>query len=157
MGTVLLHRRAYPIAHWMQCVSVPFSMGTVLLRALPLGEKRTSLCFSPLLDGDGVASALELPHSTPLLAGLRAHFREDGISAPKRARSANSIVTTRLHNSLRTRIPHTASSPPWAPASCQSRSPHAYPPWPAEPHAATIHQWEPEIRGRRESGRRIRI
>src|SRR5690349_8552252 len=77
--------------------------------------------FSPLLDGDGVASALELPHSTPLLGGLRSHFCADGISAPKHARSANSIVTIHLHNSLRTRIPHTVSLPPWAPANFQSR------------------------------------
>ena len=70
----------------------------------------TLVRFSPLLDGDGVASALELSHSTAFIAGLRAHFRADEVSAPKRARSANSLITTRLRNSLRTRIPRTASS-----------------------------------------------
>src|ERR1700674_3002067 len=68
--------------------------------------------FSPLLDGDGVASALELSHSTPLITGLRTHFGADEVSARKRARSANSLITTRLRNSLRTRIPRIVSSRP---------------------------------------------
>ena len=37
-------------------VSVPFSMGTVLHRRVRVDRRRNSQCFSPLLDGDGVAS-----------------------------------------------------------------------------------------------------
>src|SRR6266436_808729 len=70
--------------------------------------RRTRYRFSPLLDGDGVASALELPHSTPHITGLRTHFGADEVSAPKRVRSANSLITTRLRNSLRTQ--HTQKS-----------------------------------------------
>ena len=111
MGTVLLPndpRRHAPGPR----VSVPFSMGTVLLHEHESVHDRWYFRFSPLLDGDGVASALELPHSTPLIIGLRAHFGADEVSARKRARSANSLITTRLRNSLRTRIPRTVSSRP---------------------------------------------
>lgn len=73
-----------------------------------LGGEARDLGFSPLLDGDGVASAPELPHSTTLLVAFETHFRADDVSADKPARSANSDITTRLHNSLRTRIPRSA-------------------------------------------------
>ncbi len=39
-------------------VSVPFSMGTVLLLKMLLSERDGDLGFSPLLDGDGIASHL---------------------------------------------------------------------------------------------------
>ena len=42
--------------HTSMQVSVPFSMGTVLHRGRGESPKRHALGFSPLLDGDGVAS-----------------------------------------------------------------------------------------------------
>ncbi len=39
-------------------VSVPFSMGTVLHRLTQRTRLYYQICFSPLLDGDGVASTL---------------------------------------------------------------------------------------------------
>ena len=74
MGTVLL--RLMPPAHIARSrVSVPFSMGTVLLHFVEglnhTGESR----FSPLLDGDGVASSATAPIAahvkcfSPLLDG----------------------------------------------------------------------------------------
>jgi len=80
MGTVLLRKSGlsrYPRKHWFQSpsrwgrccfqtcakplwvsafVSVPFSMGTVLLQALDDRQCVRFRRFSPLLDGDGVAS-----------------------------------------------------------------------------------------------------
>ena len=38
-------------------VSVPFSMGTVLHRRCRMDDCECYICFSPLLDGDGVASS----------------------------------------------------------------------------------------------------
>src|SRR5713226_4593667 len=50
-------RRVEPSFQWP--VSVPFSMGTVLLRGSKFGSNRAPRRrFSPLLDGDGVASSL---------------------------------------------------------------------------------------------------
>ena len=55
MGTVLL--RSFVMAHAPTfCVSVPFSMGTVLLLRVAPTPEEPFACFSPLLDGDGVAS-----------------------------------------------------------------------------------------------------
>ena len=46
----------------LQKVSVPFSMGTVLLRSQRQPPSRPRIRFSPLLDGDGVASKDEAAH-----------------------------------------------------------------------------------------------
>src|ERR1700733_1010183 len=57
MGTVL-HLAEFAAQHSsVQDVSVPFSMGTVLHLVSQPSVGRYSLCFSPLLDGDGVASS----------------------------------------------------------------------------------------------------
>src|SRR5579871_1323309 len=55
MGTVLL-LRSLSLSRWYSFVSVPFSMGTVLLRRKAALTQTGIGCFSPLLDGDGVAS-----------------------------------------------------------------------------------------------------
>ena len=76
MGTVLHLRVNHPKPLPLIPVSVPFSMGTVL-HLLALGWLgMASPCFSPLLDGDGVASfvvilagVLYFPRFSPLLDG----------------------------------------------------------------------------------------
>ena len=75
MGTVL--HRCDPIRSQVsRSVSVPFSMGTVLHLRHREGRGRTLSGFSPLLDGDGVASCVchagRIPRSSsfsPLLDG----------------------------------------------------------------------------------------
>jgi hypothetical protein len=198
-------------------VSVPFSMGTVLHLRCSIRKLRAvrNSCFSPLLDGDGVASRpvrrcrracgfvsvpfsmgtvlhrprhtanagsrpvvpfsmgdvsvpfsmgtvlhplLELSHSTALIAGLRSPFSRRLRFLRQNALDLRTlVVTTRLRNSLRTRILRTASSRLSAPAATRLRSFRAYHPWPAAPRAARFHQWEPEIRARPESGRRTHV
>ena len=64
--------------------------------------------FSPLLDGDGSASAPEEPHSTTLARRLDSPLFADRVSVVAGGESANLAPTTRLHNSLRTRILRTA-------------------------------------------------
>src|SRR5713226_4858138 len=96
--------------------------------------------FSPLLDGDGVASAPELPHSTTLTGRPGSLSLADSVSASHSPRSANPAITTRHRNSLRTRILRIASSPPSVPATSRLKSFPASPPLPAGPHAAGIHQ-----------------
>src|SRR5579863_8678123 len=55
MGTVL-HRHPGEVPLRAMVVSVPFSMGTVLHQGFLAFSSRKSPSFSPLLDGDGVAS-----------------------------------------------------------------------------------------------------
>ena len=67
-------------------VSVPFSMGTVLHLPSPPPARRSCRRFSPLLDGDGVASAILVFVPTfplcfsPLLDG-------DGVASPRAERA----------------------------------------------------------------------
>ena len=67
MGTVLHPRSNAAFPANIARVSVPFSMGTVLhqlfVTCLPVGY----FSFSPLLDGDGVASATSGAGSAPPL------------------------------------------------------------------------------------------
>src|ERR1700733_6199801 len=128
-------------------------MGTVLHRSAgSVLRWRVTLSFSPLLDGDGVASAPEQPHSTTLTARLGSPFFADSVSAPNSPLSANPVVTIRLRNSLRTRILHTASSRLSAPAGTRLRSFRASRPWLAGLLAASFRQWESEIPAHPESG-----
>src|SRR5579871_3656816 len=60
MGTVLLRSNARPRLAKLD-VSVPFSIGTVLLPMNWLFSRWRWICFSPLLDGDGVASIAHQP------------------------------------------------------------------------------------------------
>src|ERR1017187_8153332 len=129
-------------------------MGTVLhLQARELG-RLVVVSFSPLLDGDGVASAPEQSHSTTLILRPGSPFLADSVSAPKSPLSANPVVTIRLRNSLRTRILHTASSRLSALAGTRLRSFRASRSWLGGPPAASLRQWEPEIPAHLESGRR---
>ena len=61
-------------------VSVPFSMGTVLHRGLPDAVLRHSAGFSPLLDGDGVASRLAF-HTSPNAARFSPLLDGDGVAS----------------------------------------------------------------------------
>ena len=64
-------RRCVGLSH--RSLSVPFSMGTGVasVKGADAGAARIRT-FSPLLDGDGVASAPEHPHSTPLIGTRKA-------------------------------------------------------------------------------------
>src|SRR5579862_2029134 len=94
--------RAVPPPLMLEGVSVPFSMGTVLHHARQLATATRLRCFSPLLDGDGVAPAPELSHSTPLTGRSGNLIFADLVSASNSPLSANSGATIRPHNSLRT-------------------------------------------------------
>ena len=59
MGTVLLPNNQVR-SRRRDTVSVPFTMGTVLLLVGALEPLGRGYRFSPLLDGDGVASILEV-------------------------------------------------------------------------------------------------
>ena len=61
MGTVLHLEQLSQRVAAVSIVSVPFSMGTVLHLQLTHELAPDALSFSPLLDGDGVASALAAP------------------------------------------------------------------------------------------------
>jgi len=82
MGTVL-HLGNPVNAQYGYQVSVPFSMGTVLHRWHPSGRGADAACFSPLLDGDGVAS-----RSAASVTGYRSGFSPlldgDGVASPTR-------------------------------------------------------------------------
>ncbi len=65
MGTVLHHSALPRTPWWALCVSVPFSMGTVLHLEVMPDHVHLFLSFSPLLDGDGVASAKSRPSTQP--------------------------------------------------------------------------------------------
>ena len=58
MGTVL-HLPAFSLQVGRSLVSVPFSMGTVLHQTIARHSDFRNRCFSPLLDGDGVASVTQ--------------------------------------------------------------------------------------------------
>src|SRR5579872_3084444 len=79
------------------------------------------------------------------------------ISAQDAVRSANLGATTRLHNSLRTRILRTASSVPSAPVATRLKSPRVCRVRPAEPPAAAPHQSVPETLFHPEFGRRTHV
>jgi len=64
---------------------------------------------------DGLASALHHNTSYSLAERPERVFFADWVSAAEGRRSANLVVTTHPHNSLRTRILRTASSAPLAP------------------------------------------
>ena len=74
MGTVLLSLMPLSGSRSVHSVSVPFSMGTVLLADCRRSTPYMFSGFSPLLDGDGVASRYErtpakLRRFSPLLDG----------------------------------------------------------------------------------------
>ena len=90
MGTVLLQSHSYQITAAEIHVSVPFSMGTVLLRKQAAISAPNANGFSPLLDGDGVASAALGAELLRAWCGFSPLLDGDGVASSSMDRSRRS-------------------------------------------------------------------